>query len=210
MTEIYQISPRDDYEWQIITGENLMLRYAEIFSKSMSEFILTRLEEQIEYYDRNLSKVCVYGKWHEIPRKHVAFSDDGLSYEFSGNRIPSKPWQTSPIVFELKKCVESIVGHRYNFVLVNRYENGLDHIGEHRDDEKELDPAASIASLSFGAARDFVLKHAYGGGKKKIELRPGSLLLMEFPTNKFWYHSLPVRKKVSGKRINLTFRKMIV
>ena len=32
-------------------------------------------------------------------------------------------------------------------------------MGEHQDAEKELDPAAPIASLSLGQPRDFVFKH---------------------------------------------------
>ncbi|GBM29439.1 DNA oxidative demethylase ALKBH2 [Araneus ventricosus] len=147
----------------------------------------------------------------------VAFGDDGLSYKFSGNCLPSKPWETCPIIFELKKCVESVVGCSFNFVLVNRYKDGSDHMGEHRDDEKELDTQAPIASLSFGAVREFAFRHMDSRGKnaksnipkQKIDLYPGSLLLMEYPTNKFWYHSLPARKNVFGVRVNLTFRKMI-
>ncbi|KAF8785227.1 DNA oxidative demethylase ALKBH2 like protein [Argiope bruennichi] len=206
-----------NFNWRIITGENLKLRYAEIFSRSSSKHIMTRLEKEVEYYSGDLLKVRVYGKWHEIPRKQVAFGDDGLSYKFSGNCLPSKPWETCPIIFELKKCVESVVGYSFNFVLVNRYKDGSDHMGEHRDDEKELDPHTPIASLSFGAVREFIFRHMDTRGKnaksniqkKKIDLHPGSLLLMEFPTNRFWYHSLPSRKNVFGVRVNLTFRKMI-
>ena len=92
-------------------------------------------------------------------------------------------------------------------------------MGEHRDDEKELDPAAPIASLSFGATRDFYFKHASARGAKgkrttveptvKLALDDGTLLLMKEPTNRFWYHALPPRAKCEGVRINLTFRKII-
>lgn len=99
-----------------------------------------------------------------------------------------------------------------------RYKDGQDHIGEHRDDEKELDPLCPIASVSLGAARDFVFRHRDARGKEsrrqiepvKLELAHGSLLLMNQPTNTFWYHSLPVRKKVLFPRINLTFRRILL
>ena len=32
-------------------------------------------------------------------------------------------------------------------------------MGEHKDDEKELDPDVPIASISLGQARDFYFKH---------------------------------------------------
>lgn len=103
--------------------------------------------------------------------------------------------------------------------LFDRYKDGEDYMGEHRDDEKDLDPSAPIASLSLGRTRDFVFRHSSVKHKKnqlsntdniKIELRPGSLLLMNYPTNKHWYHSLPKRKNRLGVRINMTFRLMKV
>lgn len=103
-------------------------------------------------------------------------------------------------------------------LLFTRYKDGQDHIGEHRDDEKELDLLCPIASVSLGAARDFVFRHRDARGKQscqqikpvKLELAHGSLLLMNPPTNTFWYHSLPVRKKVLLPRINLTFRRILL
>lgn len=98
-----------------------------------------------------------------------------------------------------------------------RYRNGYDHIGEHRDDEKDLDRLSPIASLSLGQARDFVFRHAdarHSDNQKrdipsvKLLLSHGSLLMMNPPTNKYWYHSLPQRKSCPGVRLNLTFRKM--
>jgi len=97
-------------------------------------------------------------------------------------------------------------------------------MGEHKDDEKDLDPKAPIASLSLGATRDFVFKHQSVKHKKQskgdqvrpelstttIELKHGCLLFMNHPTNKYWYHSLPKRKKVDTVRVNMTFRKLLV
>ena len=109
--------------------------------------------------------------------------------------------------------------YSFNFVLVNRYENGMDHIGEHRDHEKELMPNMPIASLSLGQPRDFVFKHKDNRGRNKLRtdiekvsliLENGSLLIMNAPTNYFWYHSLPVRKNIKLPRINLTFRALSI
>ena len=101
-------------------------------------------------------------------------------------------------------------------LLLSRYKDGNEYMGEHKDDEKDLDPHAPIASLSLGQARDFYFKHQDTRGKKasrKIDkvnlvLESGSLLMMNHPTNSFWYHALPKRMKVTGARINLTFRVM--
>ncbi|KAJ8930727.1 hypothetical protein NQ314_016456, partial [Rhamnusium bicolor] len=159
--------------------------------------------------------VKVFGKWHEIPRQQVAYGDEGLKYTFSGITLPAKPW--TPLLNDIRNLLFEVTGFRYNFVLVNRYRNGNDHIGEHRDGEKELDKNIPIASLSLGQKRTFVVKH--GDARKKgpdkrdipsvkIDLEHGSLLLMNPPTNEYWYHSLPPRKSAPGVRINMTFRKI--
>ena len=91
-------------------------------------------------------------------------------------------------------------------------------MGEHRDDEKDLVHGYPIASLSLGQARDFIFKHTDSRGKNakrcidpvKIELQHGSLLMMKHPTNTYWYHALPPRKRLPNVRINMTFRKMVV
>ena len=46
------------------------------------------------------------------------------------------------------------------FVYFQRYKDGNDCIGEHRDDEKDLVEDSPIASLSLGQTRDFIFKHA--------------------------------------------------
>lgn len=195
--------------------DGLNVLYYPKFIKNPNKCFM-ELETQLDqYYCLSPNIVRVFGKVHEIPRKQTAFGDPGTSYSFSGVTVPANPW--IPIVLKLKEAVECAANEKFNFVLVNYYRNGLDHMGEHRDDEKELCPASSIASLSFGAERDFVFCHKDARGKSKarrdisrlkICLSNGSLLLMCQPTNKFWYHSLPVRKTVKGARINLTFRKM--
>ena len=109
------------------------------------------------------------------------------------------------------------------FILYFRYQDGKDHMGEHKDDEKELIRHSPIASLSLGQARDFVFRHECARGSQskknkpqrdiapvKIELQHGSLLMMNYPTNCYWYHSLPQRKKLPpGVRVNMTFRDMV-
>ncbi|XP_068896845.1 DNA oxidative demethylase ALKBH2-like isoform X2 [Tenebrio molitor] len=198
-----------------ITAEHLDLDYVVLFSKDIASEILNQIENSVEYLEGDLSKVKVFGKWHPIPRQQAAYGDDGTLYHFSGNTIPAKPW--TPLLKSVKDLIKEVTGFDYNFVLINRYRNGNDHIGEHKDNEAELDKNTPIASLSFGQQRLFVLKHQdarkKGTAKRnvppvKVELQHGSLLLMNPPTNSYWYHSLPSKKSAPGVRINMTFRKI--
>ncbi|XP_044131288.1 DNA oxidative demethylase ALKBH2 [Bufo gargarizans] len=200
--------------WKRIREENLNCDYTSLFNKAEADEIFQQLEKDIVYFTGDLSKVQVYGKWHNVPRKQVTFGDEGLTYTFSGITLSPKPW--IPVLNLIRERVQLVTGHSFNFVLINRYKDGNDHIGDHRDDEKELVPQSPIASVSFGACRDFVFRHRDSRGKNsvrtiepvKLELEHGSLLMMNFPTNVYWYHSLPVRRKVLAARVNLTFRKM--
>ena len=206
-----------DLQWKHITAENLNLDFVQLFTKTEADVLFQEAEKVIKYNED--SKVFVHGKWHKVPRKQAAYGDTGLTYTFSGATVAAQPWNNAPFL----KCIGDLIsslsgGQKFNFVLVNRYNDGNDHMGEHRDDEADLVPRSAIASVSLGQARDFVFRHrdARGSGAKrkidpvKFELSHGSLLMMNHPTNVYWFHSLPVRKKAICPRVNLTFRQMVV
>ncbi|XP_028680766.1 DNA oxidative demethylase ALKBH2 [Erpetoichthys calabaricus] len=201
--------------WKKIEAEGLDCDYTLLFQRSEADIVLKELEKEVEYFSGDLAKVHVFGKLHNIPRRQATYGDQGLKYTFSGLQLSARPW--TPTLVMIRDRVTEATGHSFNFVLINRYQDGNDHIGEHRDDERELDSASPIASVSFGASREFVFRHCSSRGKKAsrkiepvcIELQHGSLLLMNWPTNVYWYHSLPVRKKVLLPRVNLTFRKIV-
>jgi len=202
-----------------IRQENLIVDYSILYSKIKSNSLFQKLESEVTYNTGNLAQVKLFGKTIDIPRKQAAYGNSGLTYAFSGTTIPAKSWDNLEVLREIKRDVEMALGNTYsfNFVLINRYESGSDYMGEHQDNEKDLDRSMPIASLSLGQQRDFVFKHKDARGKNKsrtdikpitLSLQNGSLLVMHHPTNDFWYHSLPKRKKLVFPRINLTFRVM--
>uniref|UniRef100_A0A671XAI8 DNA oxidative demethylase ALKBH2 n=2 Tax=Sparus aurata TaxID=8175 RepID=A0A671XAI8_SPAAU len=201
--------------WQKIEAEGLDCDYALLFSKEEADKLFRQLEEEVVYSTGEEARVQVFGKVYDIPRKQATYGDAGLTYTYSGVKRLACPW--TPTLEYIRDAVTKTTGQTFNFVLVNRYKDGQDHMGEHRDDEKELDPLCPIASVSLGAARDFIFRHKDTRGNQarrqiepvKMELAHGSLLLMNSPTNTFWYHSLPVRKRISQPRINLTFRRIL-
>ncbi|XP_013199446.1 DNA oxidative demethylase ALKBH2 [Amyelois transitella] len=201
--------------WKKIKKNGLDLDYAVVIPRQIASELFQELEDTLEYFTGDLNIIKVFGKAYNIPRKHVAYGDPGVTYTYSGITVPALPWPEP--VLALREFLVDLKGLKYNFVLVNRYKNGRDHMGEHRDNEPELDPDYPIASISLGQERDFVLKHkdSRRPGQQKVFIPPvkillehGSILLMNPPTNEIWYHSLPLRKSVHGPRINLTFRKI--
>ena len=96
--------------------------------------------------------------------------------------------------------------------LVNQYRSGHDSMGKHADDEGPLGPQPTIASLSVGCTRTFMMsrrERPEDGGKRKavkFELNEGSLLLMAGDTQQHWLHWIPKQPEREGVRYNLTLR----
>ena len=121
-----------------------------------------------------------------------------------------KPNKFNETLNNIKEKVELLSNSSFNCVLLNLYRNGQDSNGWHSDNEKELGKHPIIASLSFGAERFFYLKHRKQKELRlKILLKSGSLLIMEGETQSNWLHQIAKTRRPVGKRINLTFRKII-
>jgi alkylated DNA repair dioxygenase AlkB len=149
--------------------------------------------------------VVVYGKRYLQPRLTAWYGE--ASYTYSG--LTLQPLPLTPLLAALRAAVEQATGHRYNSVLLNYYRDGQDSMGMHSDDEPELGPAPVIASLSFGAARGFVLRHKQSRRSLKIDLGDGSLLLMAGSLQKHWLHGVNKTSKATNPRVNLTFRYIV-
>lgn len=139
-----------------------------------------------------------------LPRLTAWQGEPDAVYVYSGIRNVPQPW--TPTVAELKEAAESVCGVHFNSVLLNRYRNGTDSMGWHADREPELGAMPVIASVSLGVARTFDLRHNKTGVVQSFLLKGGSLLVMKGNTQAQWRHRVPKEPRVTGERINLTFR----
>lgn len=149
--------------------------------------------------------ITVYGKTYLQPRLTAWHGE--ASYTYSGMTLHPLPF--TPLQLLLKQAVEQATGRQFNSVLLNYYRDQRDSMGFHADDEKELGPHPAIASLSFGAARTFILKHRRLPLQRKLALGDGSLLLMAGTLQSHWLHGINKESKPCGPRINLTFRNIL-
>ena len=191
----------------VIRSESLRVEYFEdFFDLDECNTIIPRLNSDINWMRE---KITMWGKKIITKRRIAWYGDEGRSYTYSGTTFQPSTW--NQILLRIKDRVESKTSHKFNSVLLNDYKDGSVGMGWHSDDEKELGKNPIIASLSFGANRDFILKHREKKDieKVKIHLKNGSLLLMLDSTQHYWKHSIPKRLKVKNSRINLTFRKII-
>jgi alkylated DNA repair dioxygenase AlkB len=155
-----------------------------------------------------------YVRGKSARRRVCAYGEPGLSYRYAGGRKQARDWSGSATLQKLRRKVEKATGKSFNFVLLNLYQDGQDRIGYHADDETDLVPNSTIASVSLGAERDFLLKAESAEAKVltpdtfKKRLGHGSLLLMEGATQKHYKHAVPARAQQTGTRVNATFRQI--
>ena len=142
---------------------------------------------------------------HPFPRLTAWYADPGIRYSYSG--VTHQPLEWTPFLLPIKAKVERAADHPFNSLLLNYYRSGKDSIGFHADDEPELGTNPLIPSLSFGATREFILKHNRTREKLAIDLTHGSLLIMGGTCQHFWKHAIPKTSEEVGERINLTFRR---
>ena len=191
----------------LIQSVNLSLKYIEnFFNLDESHLYMRQLTQSVLW---RREKIKMWGKEIVTKRRIAWYADDGKSYTYSGSTFFPSQWNN--VLLQLKEKVENYSEIKFNSVLLNEYPNGEVGMGWHSDDEKELGTDPIIASLSFGANRDFIFKHKTDRSIEnvKLHLKSGSLLLMLGSTQHYWKHSLPKRLKVKEPRINLTFRNII-
>ena len=66
-----------------------------------------------------------------------------------------------------------------------------------------------VATLAFGAQRDFQIKNEASGKVETILHKNGQVLYLPAPMNAENLHGVPKRKKVNDCRISLTFREIV-
>jgi alkylated DNA repair dioxygenase AlkB len=135
-----------------------------------------------------------------VPRDEVWIGP--FPYEFSGRTL--QPHPITPEIKKLQERIEEEFSGNYNSCLLNRYVGGKDSVAWHADDEDEMDDAHQIASVSLGAARNFVIREVESKDKKTtFVLANGSLIIMPPGFQETHEHCVPKTKAVIGTRINL-------
>jgi len=136
----------------------------------------------------------MYDRFVDVPREHASQGDDRAT-----------PW--SPQLAQLRRELEEALNARFAFVLLNRYRSGSDSVAWHSDREVQGLRNPVIASLSLGATRAFDLRPK--NERKRVisvDLEHGDLIVMRGETQDNWEHRVAKDRRVSGERINLTFR----
>lgn len=181
-----------------------VLYFGQVLPPDKALGLLQSIDRTVHWQQEEL---VLFGRRHTLERRVAWYGDPGMAYTYSG--VKRNPLSWPPELLVLRETISAISGSRFNTCLLNRYANGAQGMGWHSDDEPELGPEPVIASISLGAERPMRFRHKQSGHTEEVLLEHGSLLLMRGATQKCWKHALPVRKRVPGLRINLTFRHIL-
>lgn len=186
--------PMPDADVSILRDLDTHASYDAIFSRLLSD---TKWQQR---------EMNMYGRKVLQPRLTAWYGDPSRTYIYSGLRNIPLPW--TDLLRELKRRIEDCTEASFNSVLLNYYRDNNDSMAFHSDDEKELGPEPTIASLTFGDQRTFIFKHRIKSDIPNvlIPLTSGSVLLMKGKTQRFWKHAINREKRPCGPRVNLTFR----
>lgn len=188
----------------ILDNDGLVNYYGKILAYQEANQYLDLLMQNILWKN---DEVILFGKHIVTKRKTAWYGDSDYLYTYSNITKQALPWTKK--LSDLKQMVEEFAGVKFNSCLLNLYHNGNEGMGWHSDDEKSLGKDNTIASLSFGAERKFLLKHKQTKQIISLVLEHGSLLIMKDATQRNWLHSLPKSKDIVQPRINLTFRTIV-
>tara|TARA_Y100001970_G_scaffold93331_1_gene117664 strand:- start:955 stop:1560 length:606 start_codon:yes stop_codon:yes gene_type:complete len=190
---------------EIVAHNDLKIRIEEdFFNSADSNKLLKKFISKLPWESMIIK---MFGKDTKIPRLQCWIGDEGCEYRYSGKQLNRQIW--SPDLMMIRKKIYEKLKIDFNSVLANYYRDGKDSMGWHSDDEKELGPDPTIASISFGSERDLVFRNKITKETIAIPQTNGCLILIDGKTQKNWQHSIKKTQKVIGPRINLTFRNII-
>lgn len=149
--------------------------------------------------------VTVFGKRRTQPRLTAWHADPECVYRYSGLELEPSPW--TPELASMRDRLASELDVPFNSVLLNLYRDGKDSMGWHADDERPFGENPTIASVSLGVPRRFVLRHRETRETRELWLGGGSLLVMGGTTQHGWQHAVPKTARPVGSRLNLTWRR---
>ncbi len=172
-----------------------------VFKKQEADQFFIELMNNIEW--RN-DEAVIFGKKIITKRKVAWYGEQAFEYTYSNVTKLALPFTAA--LQAIKKRIEELSGETFNSCLLNLYHSGDEGMAWHSDGEKDLKKNGAIASVTFGAERQFAFKHKRSGEKVSLLLQHGSLLMMKDTCQTHWLHRLPPTTKIKSPRINLTFR----
>lgn len=109
------------------------------------------------------------------------------------------------------ELMRAVLSERYRVTidscLVNLYRDGNDAVAWHGDTVRKVLATPLVFTVSLGARRAFLVRHAEGGPVvRRYTPGEGDLMVMGGRTQHEWLHAVPRDRRASGARMSVTFR----
>lgn len=150
-------------------------------------------------------EIKIYGKQCKQSRDIGFFSNESIGYKYSNSIAKSQ--SLTPSLKKLLTYINNMFDAKFNGILVNKYNTGLDYIGKHSDNESNLDDVG-VVSISYGTERVFRI-HNKQTKKKVVDIptKTYSIIHMGGDFQKEFTHEIPKATKITNTRYSFTFRK---
>ena len=189
---------------QVIVVEDIEVPNTEYMEHVLEESLMERLKlelAQLAYVSTGANKPGV-----------SLFGNERYVYSKATVNLEPQPLPAT-VTNEVLGVVNSRLNTDYNSVLVNRYANKNVDLGWHQDNEVNIDQSRSIATLSVGATRRFLLADVISDDDRRDELvlEENSLLVMRPGLQSTHYHKVCrglTHHTQRGVRYSLTFRRL--
>ena len=96
-----------------------------------------------------------------------------------------------------------------NSCLINKYNDGSEHIGPHRDTPLSFGKYPTIINFSLGATRELLFKNIKSKEKYSFPLESGSLFIMSGSSQLKYTHEITKDDLITKPRISFTLREFI-
>jgi len=175
----------------LVTGSGDVRLYRAWLAPARADALLAAIRATTEWTQERRK---MYDRFVDVPREQAWFGDDR-----------ERPF--TPELDAVRRDLQTLTGARFSYVLLNRYRDGRDSVAWHNDREVESISRPVIGSLTLGATRAFDLRPKSARRNLiSIDLDHGDLLVMRGDTQRNWEHRIAKDPRISGERINLTFR----
>lgn len=196
---LYNESEKAEYEATFGNHRNMY---------SISKFVPEGFKQELLSFLLNQQVTQKQGpRWTE-PRLTCWFSKNNVNYTYSGITHKPLPWVANldVLCYEIYRVYQAnrIEAEMPNSIMVNVYRDGEDYCSKHSDDEDLFGANPTIASLSFGATRDFQI-FQQNQLLDTYALEDNDLLIMGPGFQEKYMHAVP-KSKATSWRLNLTFR----
>ncbi|HEX9618979.1 MAG TPA: alpha-ketoglutarate-dependent dioxygenase AlkB [Polyangiaceae bacterium] len=188
-----------------LTPKSFYLLYRNWLAPESARALAAAARDGLDWQQRH---IVLFGRKILQPRL-VAWAGE-VPYRYSGQTL--EPRKVPSFVRDLLAAAGAAAACSFNHVLMNRYRDENDAMGMHSDDEAELGPRPSVASLSLGAERRLMIvsKRRSLGVRHELLLEHNSLLVMGGAFQHELRHGVPRERRARAERLNFTFRRVVV